>query len=249
MIEGLLGPYRIDRELGSGGMGTVYRAAGPEGTVAVKIVHPHLLESAGFFKRFLREAELGRKVRHPNVVRTLDADAIGGHHYLVMEYVEGRSLRALLSDLGTVPESLLRELARQIAAGLAAIHAAGIVHRDLKLDRVVDYSDDLQLSNAQMTQIAAIRKNARQQYYQYIVQMRGLADQLDQILLQDDPDAGQAYAVIDQRTALMNQIERLAVDTAVAGAAVLTAQQKTRLTQIYNNEEAIFDSTPYFSFT
>ena len=78
MIGQQLGPYTIEAELGSGGMGTVYRATGPDGPVAVKIVHPHLLDTPGFFKRFLREAEIGRKVEHPNVVRTLDCDAIAG---------------------------------------------------------------------------------------------------------------------------------------------------------------------------
>jgi serine/threonine protein kinase len=144
MIGSDVGPYRILRELGQGGMGTVYlaevtgRAPGlePGGQVALKVVHPHLLSTPGFFKRFLREAELGKQVRHENVVRTLDVDAMLVEerqvNYLVMEFVEGRSLRGLLKDLGTVPENLLREIALQAAAGLAAIHEAGIVHRDLK---------------------------------------------------------------------------------------------------------------------
>src|SRR5262245_51681088 len=145
----LLGPYRLHRELGSGGMGSVYLAAvegdAPglaQGTkVAVKVVHPHLLATPGFFKRFLREAEIGKAVRHENVVRTLDVDATLVHgkqaNYLVMEYVEGRTLREVLRELKTVPEALLRELATQIAAGLAAIHSAGIVHRDLKPENVL----------------------------------------------------------------------------------------------------------------
>lgn len=149
MIGSRLGPYRLEAELGSGGMGSVYRgtalesAAGlPEGAkVAVKVVHPHLLERAGFFKRFLREAEIGRSVRHGSVVRTLDVDMVSVEgksiHFMVMEYVEGRTLRDLLKDLKTVPETLLREVARQVAAGLAAIHAAGIVHRDLKPENVL----------------------------------------------------------------------------------------------------------------
>jgi len=145
----LLGPYRIVSELGAGGMGTVYLAevAGEAprlaaaGRVALKIVHPHLLKTPGFFKRFLREAELGRKVTHENVVRTFDVDALLVEdvqvNFMVMEYVEGRSLRALLNDLGTVPETLLREIALQTAAGLTAIHEAGIVHRDLKPENIL----------------------------------------------------------------------------------------------------------------
>lgn len=80
MVGETLGAYRIERELGTGGMGKVYaatlhgRAPGlTDGTrVALKVVHPHLLETDGFFKRFLREGEIGKAVRHPNVVRTFD---------------------------------------------------------------------------------------------------------------------------------------------------------------------------------
>jgi tetratricopeptide (TPR) repeat protein len=113
--------------------------------VAVKVVHAHLLATPGFFKRFMREADVGKSVRHENVVRTLDVDATVADgknvHYLVMEYVEGRTLREMLRDLKTVPEALLRELASQIASGLAAIHEAGIVHRDMKPENVLVTKD------------------------------------------------------------------------------------------------------------
>jgi len=145
MIDTKLGPYTIEAELGSGGMGKVYRATGPSGVVALKVVHPHLLETSGFFKRFLREAEIGKRVRHQNVVRTLDCDQLvvegTPQSFLVMEYVEGKSLRDLLNDLGTIPETLLRGIAVQTAAGLCAIHAAGIVHRDLKPENVLITND------------------------------------------------------------------------------------------------------------
>ncbi|MDM7917355.1 MAG: protein kinase, partial [Candidatus Eisenbacteria bacterium] len=148
-----IGPYLIGDELGSGGMGKVYRAevvgkapglaAGT--TVALKIIHPHLLEKAGFFKRFLREAEIGKSVRHPNVVRCIDCDAIVHEgrqlNFLVMEYVEGQTLRSLLQELDRVPEELCRHLGREIARGLAAIHAAGVVHRDLKPDNILITAD------------------------------------------------------------------------------------------------------------
>ena len=92
-----LGPYRLLSELGSGGMGTVHAAEvtgdapglEPDSKVALKIVHAHLLETPGFFKRFMREAELGRKVVHESVVRTFDVDAlvVEGQHvnFIVME--------------------------------------------------------------------------------------------------------------------------------------------------------------------
>src|SRR5689334_11018811 len=115
MLGRLLGPYRLTAELGAGGMGRVYAATvegrppgrvpgiEPGARVALKLVHPHLLETPGTFKRFLREAEIGRAVVHENVVRTLDTDEVvlaGVHHrFLVMEYVEGQTLRSLLAEL------------------------------------------------------------------------------------------------------------------------------------------------------
>jgi len=171
-----LGPYRILSELGSGGMGKVYLAEAVEAAaslepgqrIALKVVHPHLLETPGFFKRFMQEAEVGKKVRHSNVVRTFDVDAItleGQHyHYMVMEYVQGKSLRKLLLDLGTIPETLLREIALQTVAGLAAIHKEGIVHRDLKPENVLITDDheirimDLGVAKLQEASIAITKE-------------------------------------------------------------------------------------------
>ena len=73
--------------------------------VALKIVHPHLVNTPGFFRRFLREGQMGSKVKHPNVVRTIDVDALSVDgeqmNYMVMEYVRGKSLLSLLEELGT----------------------------------------------------------------------------------------------------------------------------------------------------
>jgi serine/threonine protein kinase/tetratricopeptide (TPR) repeat protein len=149
LIGSLLGPYRVERELGSGGMGKVYAAIAESRTprlaagtrVALKVMHPHLMETSGYFKRFMREGDIGRSIQHANVVRTLDCDSLGTDgrrtDFLVMELVDGQTLGALQQELGVVPEELCRHVAHEVASGLAAIHAAGIVHRDLKPENVL----------------------------------------------------------------------------------------------------------------
>jgi serine/threonine protein kinase len=116
--------------------------------VAVKVVLPHLLALTSVRERFLREARLGLAVTHENVVRTLDLETVTHEgvelHCLVLELVKGRTLRRLLESLGTVPEALLRELGAQAARGLAALHRAGIVHRDVKPENLV-LTDDRRL--------------------------------------------------------------------------------------------------------
>ena len=130
-------------------MGRVFRAEvvapapglEPGSTVALKLVHAYLLEKPGYVERFRREAELGRTIEHENVVRTYDSDAqlLNGvqQNFLVMEYVEGQSLRDLHEELERVPEELCRPVGREVAKGLVAIHEAGVVHRDLKSENVL----------------------------------------------------------------------------------------------------------------
>ena len=137
------GPYRIEKEVGRGGMGIVFEARDltSDERVAVKLVPPLFASAPSFGVRFAREAEMGRQIDHPNVVRTLDFGQVTVRDrtvpYLVMEFVEGQNLRELLHELGTIPESLLREITEQVSEGLAAIHEQGIVHRDLKPENVL----------------------------------------------------------------------------------------------------------------
>lgn len=144
-----LGPCRLIEPIGSGATATVFLAemvrarpyAAVGARVAVKLLHPERLHVPGAFKRLLREARLGTSVRHPAVMRVyeVDADAIGArlHHFLVMELVPGQKLRDTLGQLRILPEALLRSVGAQVARGLSAIHAAGVIHRDLNPNNIV----------------------------------------------------------------------------------------------------------------
>jgi serine/threonine protein kinase len=126
--------YRIVRELGRGGMGVVYQAedlrlAHP---VALKFLPPSLASDSRRLAQFHNEVSVARQVSHPNVCRVYDIAEVDGHLFLSMEYVEGEDLSAVLHRRGPIPEKEAIELIREICAGLAAVHARGVLHRDLK---------------------------------------------------------------------------------------------------------------------
>jgi hypothetical protein len=163
--------------------------------VALKVVHPHLLETPGVFKRFLREGEIGKTVRHENVVRTFDCDQLlvdGTHHsYLSMEYVEGQTLRELMVELDRVPEELCRHIAREVCKGLSAIHAAGVIHRDMKPDNViislsVAKPDDDVAERAKSSRLrgGSVREGNVQPEYDHVVKVMdlGVARLTDEVL-------------------------------------------------------------------
>jgi serine/threonine protein kinase len=129
----LAGRYEILSVLGRGGMGTVYAARDRtiDDTVALKVLRPEIAGSAEFTQRFLSEVRLARRVSHPNVCRIHEYGEDGGLRFLVMELVDGRDLTRILRD-GPLPKERALEIAIQAAEALSAIHAAGIVHRDLK---------------------------------------------------------------------------------------------------------------------
>jgi serine/threonine-protein kinase len=133
-----IGPYRIEERLGAGGMGEVYQAYDErlDRRVAVKLIRPESSASDTARERFRREARAAAGLSHPSVVQIHDILDSGEGDAIVMEYVEGTSLAHLLrrGSLG-LPRAL--RLARQIAEGLAAAHARGIVHRDLKAENVM----------------------------------------------------------------------------------------------------------------
>lgn len=134
-----VGTYRIERVIGRGGMATVYRASGPQGAVALKRLHAHLQREPAFRERFRREAALGERIRHPNIVRSFGLE---GDDCLVLELVAGRTLRQVIEEEGRLSEARCRHVGRQIAEGLVAVHASGAVHRDLKPSNVILMTDD-----------------------------------------------------------------------------------------------------------
>jgi len=135
---GLLGPYRLVERLAAGGMGEVWRAWDDrlKRPVAVKHVLPQILAQPGARERFRREAEAGARLAHPAVVQIYDLVESPEGDWLVMELVEGKTLRQLLSA-GPLDLRHALQWGREIAEGLAAAHAQGILHRDLKAGNVM----------------------------------------------------------------------------------------------------------------
>jgi hypothetical protein len=132
--------FEILRSLGSGGMGAVYLARHRlmERLCAIKVLHPALARDEESLQRFLAEARNASRILHPNVCAVYDCGTTPeGTVYLAMEYVEGRSLGAILAEQGALPLDRAAALLDGIAAGLEAAHELGIVHRDLKPDNVM----------------------------------------------------------------------------------------------------------------
>jgi TolB-like protein/predicted Ser/Thr protein kinase len=143
--EGPAGPalvgnrYEILGMLGSGGMGTVYRARDREldEIVALKVLKKELAATSGMLERFRREVKLARRVTHKNVARTFDIGEHEGDRFLTMELIEGEMLGAHLARRGRVSLRNVVRIGIDVCAGLAAAHAAGVLHRDLKPENVI----------------------------------------------------------------------------------------------------------------
>lgn len=140
-----LGHCRLERKLGSGGMGKVYLAhhEGLHKKVAVKILPDDLAAEPEFIQRFLREARLAARLEHPNVVQVYDAGEEQGAYYLCMQYVEGRTLEAVLRERKklSIPEALA--ITKRVAIALGAAHKLGIVHRDIKPANILISKDGI----------------------------------------------------------------------------------------------------------
>ncbi len=133
------GRYRVEALLARGGMATVYRAVDTrlDRLVALKVMHPELAADDGFVARFIGEARSAARLSDPNVVNVFDQGEDDGAVFLAMEYVEGRTLRAVLQESGRLGASLALDVAESVLSALDAAHRAGIVHRDVKPENVL----------------------------------------------------------------------------------------------------------------
>jgi len=146
--------YRIEDEIGRGGMGGVYRATelSLERPVALKLITPELAADEGFRKRFLRESRLAASLDHPHVLPVFQAGEAEGQLYIAMRYVEGEDLRTLLRRTGKLEPVRAVRICGQVAEALDAAHRRGLVHRDLKPGNVLlDSSGEAYLADFGLT--------------------------------------------------------------------------------------------------
>jgi len=132
-----LDQFVITELLGRSGMASLFKATDTcTGAAAVlKVPHVQFESDVVFYERFRREERIGQTIRHPNVVRVLEPRE-KSRMYLAMEYVEGRSLHALLQETGPLAPEAALAIARQVGSGLACLHEHGVVHRDIKPENV-----------------------------------------------------------------------------------------------------------------
>jgi serine/threonine protein kinase len=126
--------YRIVRLLGRGGMGAVYQAVHTvmDRPVALKVMRPDLTENPAAVERFKREVKAAAQLHHPNIVTAFDAEQVGNTHFLVMEYVDGRTLADVVAADGPLPAEVAADFVAQAAQGLQFAFEKGMIHRDIK---------------------------------------------------------------------------------------------------------------------
>jgi len=158
------GRYHVLERIAAGGMGEVFRAqdAVLAREVAIKVLHRSLASDQGFVERFRREARAAATLNHPNIVAVYDWGAVDGIYYMVMEYVQGRSVRELLNAGGKLAPAQAAEILRQTLAALEHAHARGIVHRDLKPENILLTTDGVvKLTDLGLARAFADAKNTR----------------------------------------------------------------------------------------
>ncbi len=135
--------YRLTEQIGIGGMAIVYRAVDLRTghNVAVKVLRPEYNEDSEFISRFQREAEAASKMTHHNIVNLLDVGMDGENRYLVMEYVQGKTLKTVIQERGKLSPALAGQIAIRILSALEHAHRNGIVHRDIKPQNILVHAD------------------------------------------------------------------------------------------------------------
>lgn len=133
------GPYQVVADIGQGGMGRVLRARHTtlQRDVALKVLAPQIADDTYFAERFLKEARAAARINHPNIVQVYDFGEVAGRLYLAMEFVEGRTLGAILREQGPFGEAEAKNIGAQVCAALHVAHEAGLVHRDLKPENLM----------------------------------------------------------------------------------------------------------------
>ena len=140
-LEGRIidGKYRVIEKIGSGGMGSVYKAehAYLKNIVALKVLHQHLTGDEEYLERFQREARTACRIRHPHAITLHDFGVEDDYPYLAMDFIEGVSLKIILREEAPLPLDRIYRIASQVCGAIAEAHALGVIHRDLKPDNIL----------------------------------------------------------------------------------------------------------------
>src|SRR5436190_11894931 len=150
--------FQITALIGRGGMGEVYRADDLKlgQPVALKFIPLAIAQNGELLQRLYNEVRLGRQVAHPNVCRLFDIADYEGHPFIVMEFVDGENLEALLQRVGRLPQRKAMDIAREICAGLAASHDREVIHGDLKPANImIDGRGHARISDFGLSALAA----------------------------------------------------------------------------------------------
>ena len=162
------GRYQIIRTIGEGGMANVYLAYDTilERDVAVKVLRGDLASDEKFVKRFQREAKAASSLNHPNIVEMYDVGEDDGNYFIVMEYVNGKTLKNLIKKRGALSLSETIDIMLQLTSGIACAHDSYIIHRDLKPQNVMiledgrvkitDFGIAVALNSAELTQTNSV---------------------------------------------------------------------------------------------
>ena len=160
MIGERLGKWAIFKELGRGGMGSVYLAQEEVGgrTAALKVLSVDLAKDVGFLQRFQGEIETLSKLEHPSIVRFYEAGYENGLHFFAMEYVDGESLEKVLREQGRLPWTEVLDIALKVCSALRHVHDSGVIHRDIKPPNILRSSaGDIKLTDFGIARIFASR--------------------------------------------------------------------------------------------